>query len=62
MSQTVKKLRSAAWFGRADKNGFLYRSWMKTKESPTMSSKENRSSAFATLGQSSRRVTLIFAS
>jgi dihydroxy-acid dehydratase len=34
MSQTVKKLRSAAWFGRADKNGFLYRSWMKNQGIP----------------------------
>ena len=26
-----KKLRSAEWFGTADKNGFMYRSWMKNQ-------------------------------
>jgi hypothetical protein len=25
MSKTVKPLRSAAWFGTNDKNGFMYR-------------------------------------
>ena len=29
-----KKLRSAAWFGSADKNGFMYRSWMKNHGLP----------------------------
>ena len=29
-----KKLRSAAWFGTADKNGFMYRSWMKNQGIP----------------------------
>ena len=24
-----RPLRSAAWFGSSDKNGFMYRSWMK---------------------------------
>ena len=30
----MKKLRSQAWFGRQDKNGFLYRSWMKNQGWP----------------------------
>jgi L-arabonate dehydrase len=35
MSSTPKKpLRSAAWFGAADKNGFMYRSWMKNQGIP----------------------------
>jgi len=29
-----KKLRSAEWFGTADKNGFMYRSWMKKPGHP----------------------------
>lgn len=29
-----KKLRSAEWFGTADKNGFMYRSWMKNQGIP----------------------------
>jgi L-arabonate dehydrase len=34
-SNTTKKpLRSAAWFGTADKNGFMYRSWMKNQGIP----------------------------
>lgn len=28
------KLRSAAWFGTTDKNGFMYRSWMKNQGIP----------------------------
>lgn len=31
---TDKPLRSAAWFGTADKNGFMYRSWMKNQGIP----------------------------
>ncbi|PHX42023.1 hypothetical protein AO263_13095, partial [Pseudomonas sp. NZIPFR-PS5] len=33
MSDSNKKpvLRSAQWFGTADKNGFMYRSWMKNQ-------------------------------
>jgi L-arabonate dehydrase len=27
-------LRSAVWFGSADKNGFMYRSWMKNQDIP----------------------------
>ncbi|MFZ0036063.1 MAG: IlvD/Edd family dehydratase [Candidatus Acidiferrales bacterium] len=27
----MKKLRSQSWFGRQDKNGFMYRSWMKNQ-------------------------------
>ncbi|WP_296946902.1 IlvD/Edd family dehydratase [uncultured Massilia sp.] len=36
MSETTKKpaLRSAAWFGTQDKNGFMYRSWMKNQGIP----------------------------
>ena len=35
MSVTPQKpLRSAAWFGTADKNGFMYRSWMKNQGIP----------------------------
>lgn len=29
-----KKLRSSAWFGTNDKNGFMYRSWMKNQGIP----------------------------
>ena len=34
MSAPKTKLRSAAWFGTADKNGFMYRSWMKNQGIP----------------------------
>ena len=34
MSTPPIKLRSAAWFGSADKNGFMYRSWMKNQGIP----------------------------
>jgi L-arabonate dehydrase len=36
MSETKKatKLRSAEWFGSQDKNGFMYRSWMKNQGIP----------------------------
>ncbi|WP_029528280.1 IlvD/Edd family dehydratase [Polaromonas glacialis] len=35
MSDSPKRpLRSAAWFGSADKNGFMYRSWMKNQGIP----------------------------
>ena len=27
----VRKLRSADWFGRKDKLGFIHRSWMRTE-------------------------------
>ena len=30
----IKKLRSTEWFGSADKNGFMYRSWMKNQGIP----------------------------
>ena len=30
----TRKLRSAEWFGPADKNGFMYRSWMKNQGIP----------------------------
>lgn len=31
MSDKKPSLRSAQWFGTADKNGFMYRSWMKNQ-------------------------------
>ncbi|MFK3723911.1 IlvD/Edd family dehydratase [Pseudomonas monteilii] len=34
MSDNKKPLRSAQWFGTADKNGFMYRSWMKNQGIP----------------------------
>lgn len=34
MSDEEPKLRSADWFGRRDKNGFMYRSWMKNQGHP----------------------------
>jgi len=34
MSEKKQKLRSAQWFGTADKNGFMYRSWMKNQGIP----------------------------
>jgi dihydroxy-acid dehydratase len=33
-TEKKKSLRSAAWFGTADKNGFMYRSWMKNQGIP----------------------------
>src|ERR1700733_12832010 len=33
-SAPMKKLRSQEWFGRQDKMGFLYRSWMKNQGRP----------------------------
>src|SRR6059058_5997584 len=34
MATPPLKLRSAEWFGTADKNGFMYRSWMKNQGIP----------------------------
>jgi L-arabonate dehydrase len=34
MSATKPKLRSSQWFGTNDKNGFMYRSWMKNQGIP----------------------------
>ena len=34
MSERKTQLRSAQWFGNADKNGFMYRSWMKNQGIP----------------------------
>ena len=34
MSDRKSKLRSAQWFGTQDKNGFMYRSWMKNQGIP----------------------------
>lgn len=33
-NSTKKKLRSQEWFGKQDKHGFLYRSWMKNRGFP----------------------------
>ena len=30
----MKKLRSQEWFGRQDREGFMYRSWMKNQGCP----------------------------
>ena len=29
-----KELRSAAWFGKKGKDGFIYRAWMKSQDIP----------------------------
>src|ERR1700704_1261934 len=34
MPSSRPPLRSTAWFGTADKNGFMYRSWMKNQGIP----------------------------
>tara|TARA_B100000424_G_scaffold270699_1_gene270789 strand:- start:3754 stop:5499 length:1746 start_codon:yes stop_codon:yes gene_type:complete len=34
MPDNKRRLRSAEWFGTADKNGFMYRSWMKNQGIP----------------------------
>ncbi|KGE76707.1 IlvD/Edd family dehydratase [Halomonas salina] len=34
MTDNKRRLRSAEWFGSADKNGFMYRSWMKNQGIP----------------------------
>jgi len=34
MTNPKRKLRSTEWFGTADKNGFMYRSWMKNQGIP----------------------------
>src|ERR1700744_4418671 len=34
MPTAKRPLRSAQWFGTADKNGFMYRSWMKNQGIP----------------------------
>jgi L-arabonate dehydrase len=34
MPETKVRLRSAEWFGTTDKNGFMYRSWMKNQGIP----------------------------
>ena len=34
MSEETKKYRSAAWFGRTDKDGFIHRSWMRNQGFP----------------------------
>ncbi|MFM0291174.1 IlvD/Edd family dehydratase [Paraburkholderia megapolitana] len=34
MPESKPKLRSTQWFGTADKNGFMYRSWMKNQGIP----------------------------
>ena len=34
MTTPKRPLRSAQWFGSNDKNGFMYRSWMKNQGIP----------------------------
>ena len=34
MNNTKRELRSTAWFGRADKDGFIHRSWMRNQGLP----------------------------
>jgi L-arabonate dehydrase len=34
MDSKVKRLRSQAWFGKSDRNGFMHRSWMKNQGYP----------------------------
>ncbi|MBO0726629.1 MAG: dihydroxy-acid dehydratase, partial [Blastocatellia bacterium] len=34
MMSSKRRLRSAEWFGRADKGGFIHRSWMKNQGFP----------------------------
>jgi dihydroxy-acid dehydratase len=34
MAEEKKQFRSAAWFGRSDKDGFIHRSWMKNQGFP----------------------------
>jgi dihydroxy-acid dehydratase len=34
MAEEEKRFRSAAWFGRTDKDGFIHRSWMKNQGFP----------------------------
>jgi L-arabonate dehydrase len=34
MKDAKRPLRSTQWFGTADKNGFMYRSWMKNQGIP----------------------------
>ena len=34
MAKKKDALRSQAWFGKADKDGFLHRSWMKNQGIP----------------------------
>lgn len=53
-------LRSAAWFGTTDKNGFMYRSWMKNQGIQIMSFKANPSLEFVIRGLNSPHVMRIF--
>ena len=34
MSDSPKKLRSTAWFGKPDKDGFIHRGWMRNQGLP----------------------------
>ena len=34
MPKNEKQLRSTAWFGRSDKDGFIHRSWMRNQGFP----------------------------
>ena len=53
-------LRSAAWFGTTDKNGFMYRSWMKNQGIQIMSFKASLSLGFVIRGLNSPHVMRIF--
>ena len=35
MAETKKELRSAAWFGGNDRDGFIHRSWMRNQGFPS---------------------------
>jgi dihydroxy-acid dehydratase len=48
----MKKMRSQAWFGRDNRDGFLYRSWMKNQGWPHDLLMGVRSLGFATPGRS----------
>ena len=53
-------LRSAAWFGTTDKNGFMYRSWMKNQGIQIMSFKASPLLEFVIHGLNSPHVMRIF--
>jgi len=62
MSEDEKRgLRSQAWFGRQDKMGFYYRSFLKNSGFPQDQFEGRRSSASATPGPSSLPATPISA-
>ena len=50
--------RSSDWYGKADKDGFGHRSWMKNRGLPAINSTVVRLLEFAILGLSSIHATL----